>query len=262
MCLNHISNINLDFLIPFLIAFNTVYYIYTISLNITALHLCSKIPAPSTRKSDPAPSTRFNFFRSKSSNNIRRLMSTRSTDAQKQQFKTDASALTLKNSSDALKRRKYLSSQSDLFSHFLHLDKSIDDQPRRRKTEAEEDAELLEEEPEEIEEPFTFEESPTYIKQGVMRDYQVQGLNWLISLFANGLNGILADEMYSFLTKGSRKNSTNNLFSRLFATLQANQRSTSCYRSKVNSSQLGKRIFKVVSFLEYFSFSRYEGRSS
>lgn len=28
-----------------------------------------------------------------------------------------------------------------------------------------------------------------------MRDYQLQGLNWMISLFENGINGILADEM-------------------------------------------------------------------
>ena len=28
-----------------------------------------------------------------------------------------------------------------------------------------------------------------------MRDYQVQGLNWLASLHHNGINGILADEM-------------------------------------------------------------------
>lgn len=28
-----------------------------------------------------------------------------------------------------------------------------------------------------------------------MRDYQVRGLNWLISLYENGINGILADEM-------------------------------------------------------------------
>ena len=33
------------------------------------------------------------------------------------------------------------------------------------------------------------------IKKGEMRDYQVRGLNWLISLFENGINGILADEM-------------------------------------------------------------------
>ena len=28
-----------------------------------------------------------------------------------------------------------------------------------------------------------------------MRDYQVRGLNWMIDLFHNGINGILADEM-------------------------------------------------------------------
>lgn len=28
-----------------------------------------------------------------------------------------------------------------------------------------------------------------------MRDYQVRGLNWLISLHEQGINGILADEM-------------------------------------------------------------------
>ena len=31
--------------------------------------------------------------------------------------------------------------------------------------------------------------------QGTMRDYQINGLQWLISLYENGLNGILADEM-------------------------------------------------------------------
>jgi hypothetical protein len=45
-----------------------------------------------------------------------------------------------------------------------------------------------------------------------MREYQVQGLNWMISLFENGINGILADEMvsdhiifvlFSVLTKGT-----------------------------------------------------------
>jgi len=33
------------------------------------------------------------------------------------------------------------------------------------------------------------------IKGGEMRDYQVRGLNWMISLYENGINGILADEM-------------------------------------------------------------------
>lgn len=30
-----------------------------------------------------------------------------------------------------------------------------------------------------------------------MRDYQVQGLNWMAGLHFNGINGILADEMVS-----------------------------------------------------------------
>ena len=33
------------------------------------------------------------------------------------------------------------------------------------------------------------------IKNGKMRDYQLRGLNWMISLYENGINGILADEM-------------------------------------------------------------------
>ena len=33
------------------------------------------------------------------------------------------------------------------------------------------------------------------IKFGQMREYQLAGLNWLIRLYDNGINGILADEM-------------------------------------------------------------------
>ena len=33
------------------------------------------------------------------------------------------------------------------------------------------------------------------IVNGKMRDYQVRGLNWMISLYDHGINGILADEM-------------------------------------------------------------------
>jgi len=35
------------------------------------------------------------------------------------------------------------------------------------------------------------------VKGGTLRDYQVRGLNWMISLYENGVNGILADEMVS-----------------------------------------------------------------
>ena len=36
-----------------------------------------------------------------------------------------------------------------------------------------------------------FDDSPHFIKNGKMRDYQVRGLNWMISLYENGINGIL-----------------------------------------------------------------------
>ncbi|ORY86770.1 SNF2 family N-terminal domain-domain-containing protein [Protomyces lactucae-debilis] len=36
---------------------------------------------------------------------------------------------------------------------------------------------------------------PALITGGVMRDYQLDGLEWMVSLYENGLNGILADEM-------------------------------------------------------------------
>lgn len=36
------------------------------------------------------------------------------------------------------------------------------------------------------------------VKGGKMREYQVQGLNWMCGLHYNGINGILADEMVRF----------------------------------------------------------------
>jgi SWI/SNF-related matrix-associated actin-dependent regulator of chromatin subfamily A member 5 len=63
---------------------------------------------------------------------------------------------------------------------------------RRRRTEAEEDAELLKDEKVGGSAETVFRESPGFIKGGEMRDYQVAGLNWLISLHENGISGILA----------------------------------------------------------------------
>jgi SNF2 family DNA or RNA helicase len=36
---------------------------------------------------------------------------------------------------------------------------------------------------------------PSILTGGTLREYQLQGLNWLIHLYDNGINGILADEM-------------------------------------------------------------------
>ncbi|PJF17788.1 hypothetical protein PSACC_02392 [Paramicrosporidium saccamoebae] len=70
-----------------------------------------------------------------------------------------------------------------------------DEVRRHRKTERDEDADLIEEAT--VGEPVTpvFSESPSYIVGGTMRPYQIQGLNWLISLYEHCINGILADEM-------------------------------------------------------------------
>jgi ATP-dependent helicase STH1/SNF2 len=38
-------------------------------------------------------------------------------------------------------------------------------------------------------------EQPKILKGGTLRDYQLQGVKWLVSLYNNKLNGILADEM-------------------------------------------------------------------
>lgn len=125
---------------------------------------------------------------------------------------------------DATKRFKYLLGLSSLFRKFIDLNASkdpafkrrireIDNQHsfqekiinhnkrlgrRRRKTEKEEDAELLQDEEHQDDEDHqhtVFTESPSYVKEGTLREYQIQGLNWLISLYENRLSGILADEM-------------------------------------------------------------------
>ncbi|XP_006655973.2 chromatin structure-remodeling complex protein SYD isoform X1 [Oryza brachyantha] len=38
-------------------------------------------------------------------------------------------------------------------------------------------------------------DQPTYLQGGKLREYQMNGLRWLVSLYNNNLNGILADEM-------------------------------------------------------------------
>lgn len=36
---------------------------------------------------------------------------------------------------------------------------------------------------------------PSCLKNGTLREYQLEGLNWLVRLYNNGISGILADEM-------------------------------------------------------------------
>lgn len=136
---------------------------------------------------------------------------------------------------DRSKRFDYLLKQTEIFSHFMTnnqkdksplkpkagrprkqpqtpqtpttpapIQESVQSPPakadsadhRHSKTEQEEDEELLAESNNTTAAPTTrFESSPNYIKSGELRDYQIRGLNWMISLYENGINGILADEM-------------------------------------------------------------------
>ncbi|KAJ5532663.1 SNF2-related protein [Penicillium frequentans] len=124
---------------------------------------------------------------------------------------------------DSIRRFRYLLGLTDLFRHFIETNPNprikeimaeIDRQnaeseekarrgssrsggaggDRRRRTEQEEDAELLQDEKSGGETTTVFRESPAFV-HGELRDYQIAGLNWLVSLHENGISGILADEM-------------------------------------------------------------------
>ncbi|KAK6173102.1 hypothetical protein SNE40_016626 [Patella caerulea] len=127
---------------------------------------------------------------------------------------------------DRTHRFDFLLQQTELFGHFMQMGgmqtqgagpptsplkmkpgrpkaKKMDEKTRllvagdhrHRRTEEEEDEELLSDARKAHAVITRFDESPKYIKSGEMRDYQVRGLNWMISLYENGINGILADEM-------------------------------------------------------------------
>jgi len=124
---------------------------------------------------------------------------------------------------DTIRRFRYLLGLTDLFRHFIEtnrdphirdvmaeIDRQNDAEAARakkahvrkggaaggkRRTEQEEDAELLKDEKRGNATQTIFRDSPSFIQGGEMRDYQVAGLNWLVSLHENGISGILADEM-------------------------------------------------------------------
>ncbi|CAM9610482.1 unnamed protein product, partial [Ascophyllum nodosum] len=114
-------------------------------------------------------------------------------------------------------RLQYLLKQSDIFKHFgagKESSEQAEEAPRRDasgaggresgKADAAVGAEAgagagapgeEEEEEEETSEATFLTKQPDCIKFGTMRHYQLEGLNWMIRLNENGINGILADEM-------------------------------------------------------------------
>ncbi|XP_043719943.1 ISWI chromatin-remodeling complex ATPase CHR11 isoform X1 [Telopea speciosissima] len=99
-------------------------------------------------------------------------------------------------------RLKYLLQQTEIFAHFAKGQSTPQKKPKGRGrhaskvTEEEEDEECLKEEEDHLSGAGSTRlvTQPSCI-QGKMRDYQLAGLNWLIRLYENGINGILADEM-------------------------------------------------------------------
>ncbi|KAK6913809.1 Helicase, C-terminal [Dillenia turbinata] len=98
-------------------------------------------------------------------------------------------------------RLKYLLQQTEIFAHFAkgaqgESQKKTKGRGRHASkiTEEEEDEECLKEEEDAFSANTRLVTQPSCI-QGKMRDYQLAGLNWLIRLYENGINGILADEM-------------------------------------------------------------------
>ena len=65
----------------------------------------------------------------------------------------------------------------------------------KKQQEAAAAAEDEDEEEEALTEVMRLEEQPKCIKGGRMREYQLEGLNWLLEMHGRQHNGILADEM-------------------------------------------------------------------
>lgn len=134
--------------------------------------------------------------------------------AQARQKLRDESSVDMAKQEEIDKQRRYdflmKSAGGEIFAKFFDASKNANkpfggrgrpskakaDEPgkRKRKTEKEEDEEMLAKGDKEENELIQFTENPAFMT-GIMRDYQVRGLNWMVELDHNGLNGILADEM-------------------------------------------------------------------
>jgi SWI/SNF-related matrix-associated actin-dependent regulator of chromatin subfamily A member 5 len=115
--------------------------------------------------------------------------------------------LASKKAAQAEARLQFLLKQSDIFKHFSSAVQQDGDKKaaassgsggtpgkgRETHSTAAEDAAEAEAEEERTTTYLTVQ--PSRITGGAMRSYQLEGLNWMIGLQNNGINGILADEM-------------------------------------------------------------------
>ncbi|XP_003747940.1 chromatin-remodeling complex ATPase chain Iswi [Galendromus occidentalis] len=134
--------------------------------------------------------------------------------------KKDNAEFNVRVEKDRSNRFDYLLQQTEIFAHFMQNSQAgnkggggkpkgrprkdkgekkdkqaVTGDHRHRMTEQEEDEELIANSSTQEVACVRFDESPKYITGGELRDYQIRGLNWMISLYENGINGILADEM-------------------------------------------------------------------
>jgi SWI/SNF-related matrix-associated actin-dependent regulator of chromatin subfamily A member 5 len=107
----------------------------------------------------------------------------------------------------AKKRLDFLLKQSDIFRHFgevkedkgnFHGNRNTATDKggtNRREVSTSKDVEAEELEEADDQNRIYLTSQPTTLGFGKMRSYQLEGLNWMIRLQENGVNGILADEM-------------------------------------------------------------------
>jgi len=55
-------------------------------------------------------------------------------------------------------------------------------------------------------------QQPSILVGGTLKEYQLKGLQWMVSLYNNKLNGILADEMVSLVLSGLMQKDADNTF--------------------------------------------------
>jgi hypothetical protein len=96
---------------------------------------------------------------------------------------------------------------------------------------------------------------PSILVGGQLKDYQLKGLQWMVSLYNNKLNGILADEMVSKITLaslcpfshsvGSWQNHSNDLTRHVPNRGQEAARALSRHSAPINNDELVWRVRKV-----------------